>query len=96
MPSLNFHRALIWTTGHKFRDLQRRGFPGLRSDARTASGELMDKVALSLAVGRAVVTEDLVKPDGGLREDIRMLPGVPGEIRLGLSGDESPINGRHV
>jgi len=67
-----------------------------RRDPLASACKLMNEVYFALAVRASIMPKDLMKPDGGLGEDIRMLPGVPGKIRLGLTGDETPVNGCDV
>src|SRR5258708_31143595 len=57
------------------------------------AGEAADQVRFGLAVGRAVGTQDFVKPYRRLAENVRMLPGFPGQIGLRFAGDESPVDG---
>ena len=61
-----------------------------------AAGELAHQVNFALAVGCVVGAEDVVEPDGGLELDVGALPGVPGEVGLGLAEDEAPVDGGDV
>src|SRR5258706_498629 len=55
--------------------------------------ELPDQIHLCLSIRCAVWTEHLVKPHRWLVEDVGMLPRVPRQIRLRLTGNESPVDG---
>src|ERR1700758_5518207 len=57
------------------------------------SCELADQNYLRFSVGGSVGMEQFVEPDWRLVQNVRMLPGVPGQVRLRLTGYEPPIDG---
>src|SRR5262249_19795477 len=54
--------------------------------------EVADQVDLCLPIGSSVGTQHLVKPDWRLIDDIGMLPGFPGQVRLGFTSHKAPVD----
>src|SRR5882762_11628098 len=59
------------------------------------SGQIPNEIRLLQTVWTAVGAQKVVVPDFQRSVDVRTLPGVPGEIGLGLACHQSPVNSTH-
>src|SRR6266853_3404662 len=74
----------------------RNPLPLVRQQNSMLSGQIPNEIRLLQTVWSAVGAQKVVVPDLQSSVDVRTLPGVPGEIGLGLAGHQSPVNGTHL